>query len=225
MRQRVAEGELAVEVLLVLLRAGLERDDDVGVVALRPDERFGVGLAPVELGEHLVGRVAAARAVALHLPVAAKLLGRVEVDAHVEHLAQLRVGEGVQPLGDHEPPGREVLGRGERAVDVRVVRLHDRLALAQVAEVLREDVEVVAVRMQRRDVPLGPLLAVVPVIVVGAEVGHLVVAEHADEAAGDRRLPRPGVADDAEHDRARHQLRLPGGRETSLESRTFIWRL
>ena len=70
---------------------------------------------------------------------------------------------------------------------------------------LGEDVEVVAVGVERRDVPLGPLLAVVAVVVVGAEVRDLVVAEHADEAARDRGLPGPGVADDAEHDGTRHQ--------------------
>ena len=52
--------------------------------------------------EHLVGRVAAPRAVALHLPVAAQLLGRVEVDAHVEALAELAVVEAEQPLADDE---------------------------------------------------------------------------------------------------------------------------
>ena len=49
-RQRVAEGELAVEMLLVLAVGRLEGDDDVGVVALRPDVALRVGLAPVELG-------------------------------------------------------------------------------------------------------------------------------------------------------------------------------
>ena len=84
MLERRAEHELGVEVLLVAAGVRQERDDDVGVLLLRPDERLRVGLAPVELGEHLVGRVAAARAVALHLPLAAELLGRREVDAHVE---------------------------------------------------------------------------------------------------------------------------------------------
>ena len=154
--------------------------------------------------EHLVGRVAAPRAVALHLPVAPQLLGRVEVHAHVEHVAQLRRGEREQALGDQEAAGHEVVGRPEGAVDVRVDRLHDRVAVPQVAEVLGEDVEVVAVRMERRDVALGPLLAVVAVVVVGAEVRHLVVAEDTHEPARDRGLPGPGVTDDAEHDRPRH---------------------
>ena len=59
MRERVAERDLAVEVLLVLVVAGPEGDNDVGGVPLRPDPALGVGLSAVELGEHLVGGVAA----------------------------------------------------------------------------------------------------------------------------------------------------------------------
>jgi len=46
---------------------------------------------------------------------------------------------------------------------VLVDGLHDRLVLAQVAQVLGEDVEVVAVGVERRDVPLGSLPTVVAV--------------------------------------------------------------
>ena len=74
---------------------------------------------------------------------------------------------------------------------------------------LAEDVEVVALGVERRDVALGALPPVVAVVVVGAEVGDLVLAEHPHEAAGDRGLPGPGVADDAEHHRPRHQRYLP----------------
>ena len=92
MRQRVAQRELAVEVLLVLARRrGWNETTMSAWWRCGPDERLRVGLAAVELGEHLVGRVAAPRAVALHLPVAAQLLRRVEVDAHVELSRELRV--------------------------------------------------------------------------------------------------------------------------------------
>ena len=110
----------------------------------------------------------------------------------------------MQALGDHEPPRHEIVGRGEGSVDVRVVRLHDRVAVPQMAEMLGEDVQVVAVGMERCDVALGPLLAVVAVVVVCAEVRDLVVTEHPDEPARDRRLPGSRVTDDAEHDRPRH---------------------
>ena len=78
---------------------------------------------------------------------------------------------------------------------------------------LGEDVEVVALRVERRDVPLGALPPVVAVVVVGAEVRDLVLAEHAHEPAGDRGLSGPGVADDAEHHRARHQRTPRMGRQ------------
>ena len=73
------------------------------------------------------------------------------------------------------------------------------------AEVLRQDVEVVAGGVERGDVALGALTPVVAVVVVGAERGHVVLAEDAHESAGHGRLPGSGVADDAEHHRARHQ--------------------
>src|SRR5919202_771453 len=52
------------------------------VALLRPDELRGVRFAAVELGEHLVGGVAAPRGVALDLPLAPQLLGRGEVHPH-----------------------------------------------------------------------------------------------------------------------------------------------
>lgn len=69
MRQPVPEGQLGVQVGGVVRgSAGAEGDEDVGEPALRPDVRLGVGLAAVQVREDLVGRVAAARAVALDLP-------------------------------------------------------------------------------------------------------------------------------------------------------------
>ena len=135
---------------------------------------------------------------------AAQVLRRREVDAHVEHVAEVSVVERKQALGDQEAAGGEIVGRAEGAVTVLVDGLHDRLVCAQVAQVLLEHVEVVAVGVERCDVALCPLPAVVAVVVVGAEVGDLVLAEDAHEPARDRRLPRPRVADDAEHHRARH---------------------
>ena len=99
--------------------------------------------------------------------------------------------EREQAFGDHETLRVEVLGRAEGAVPVLVDRLHDRLVCPQVLEVLREDVEVVAVGVERRDVALGPLLAVVAVVVVGAEVRDLVLAEDAHDPRVIVVLPEP----------------------------------
>ena len=170
--------------------------------------------------EHLVGRVAATRAVALHLPVAAELLGRVEVDAHVEASRAARGREKPSsPSVTTKRPGDEVVGRPERAVGVLVDGLHDRLVAsaggarcwARMSRWLQSGWSGVMFRSAR-------CLPVVAVVVVGAEVGDLVLAEHAHEAARDRGLPGPGVADDAEHDRPRHQ-RAPAMRTTVDEAR------
>ena len=117
--------------------------------------------------------------------------------------------KGEQPFCDDEPLRREVLRRAERPVRVAIDGLEHRLVRAQVADVLRQDVEVVAFRIQRRHVPLRALAPVEAVVVVRAEVRDHVGAEDAHQAARDRGLPRAGVADDAEHDRPRHQCR-PG---------------
>jgi len=104
--------------------------DDVGVAPLRTDESLRVRLALVEVGEHLVGRVAAARAVALHLPLSPDLLGWREEHAHVvrvEHLAQV-VAE--QALDDRETRGLHIYGRPEGAVGVAIDGLQDRIAVA-----------------------------------------------------------------------------------------------
>src|SRR5918996_1277667 len=87
--------------------------------------------------------------------------------------------------------------------------LQDRLPGPKVAEIVAHDVHVVALGIERGDAPLGALLAVVAVIVVGADVRDLLLAEDADEAAGEGRLARRRVADDAEYG-------WPGQRSRSL---------
>ena len=69
---------------------------------------------------------------------------------------------------------------------------------------LGHDVQVVAVRMQRRDAALGALLAVIAVVVVGGDGRHLLLAEDANQPAGHGRLSGRRIADDAEDDGARH---------------------
>src|SRR5918996_721578 len=85
--------------------------------------------------------------------------------------------------------------------------LQDRLPGPKVAEIVAHDVHVVALGIERGDAPLGALLAVVAVVVVGADVRDLVLAEDADEAAGEGRLARRRVADDAEYGGPGHRYR------------------
>ena len=86
-----------------------------------------------------------------------------------------------------------------------VGRLEDRLLAPEVAKVLGEDVEVVAVGVQRSDPALSTLLAVVAVVVVGAETGHPFVTKDANETARDCGLAAAGVADD--DDRPKRKVR------------------
>jgi hypothetical protein len=178
-----------------------ERDRDVGVAPLRADEGLGVALAAVELLQHLVGRIAAARAVALHLPFPAQILGRIEEHSNVVGISHRRGVKAEQPLDDREARRANVLGRSERAVLVAVDRLDDRLAAAQMDEMLLQDVEVVAVGVKRREPALAALLAVKAVVVIGRDVGDLLLAEDPDQPARQRCLAGGGVTHDAEEDR------------------------
>src|SRR5581483_1364344 len=85
-----------------------------------------------------------------------------------------------------------------------VDRLEDRGAGSKVPEILRQHVEVVAVRMQRSQPMLGALLAVVAVVVVAGYVRHLRLAEDPHEPPRQRGLAGGGVAGDAEEDRTGH---------------------
>ncbi len=175
---------------------------------LGADEGGRVVLAAVELVEHLVGRVTTPRAVAADLPVAAQFLGRGQEDTDVEDVSQgLRV-VAEQALDDREALRLHVDRRTESAVLVAVDRLQDAPAGADGREVLLHDVHVVAVGVQRRDLPLGPLLTVVAVIVVGGDMGYALLAEQPYEPAGDGRLAGRRIADYSEENGTGH-LSLP----------------
>ncbi|MEJ7718371.1 MAG: hypothetical protein WKF31_10560 [Thermoleophilaceae bacterium] len=70
-------------------------------------------------------------------------------------------------------------------------------------KILGHDVDVVALGVERRDAALRPLLAVVLVVVVGPDVGDVLLAEESHQAARDGGLSARRVADDAEDHRAR----------------------
>ena len=185
--------------------AGHERDHDVGVAALGADERLGVGLAAIQLGQHLVGGVATPAAVALDLPAASQVLGRVQEDAHVVGVAHPRGVKAQHPLDDRELGRRDVLGRRQRPVAMAIDGLEDRLAGAQVDEVLLQDVQVVGVRVQRGHPQLRALSPRVAVVVIAVDVGDLRLAEDPHQPARQRRLAGGGVAADSEEDGPGHQ--------------------
>lgn len=101
--QALPQLQLRREVLDVALVARLERDDNVRVDLLRPDENFRIGLAPVELGEHLVRGISTPGAVALDLPPASQALRRSEINPHVVAVSQLGRVVAKQALDDREP--------------------------------------------------------------------------------------------------------------------------
>src|SRR5205823_6258926 len=79
-----------------------EPERDVGPLPLRPDERRGVRLPAVQLGQHGVGSVAALGAVPVDLPLPPDLLGRVQVDGDVEAGAGQLGVQREQSFHDHE---------------------------------------------------------------------------------------------------------------------------
>ena len=90
---------------------------------------------------------------------------------------------------------------------------------------LSENVEVVAVRVKRRDAELGPPLAVVGVVVVGTDVRDVILAQSPDQAARDRRLAGGRIAHDAEDDRPLTHERLTAPRSVGAGSRLRSRRL
>ena len=112
--------------------------------------------------------------------------------------------EAEHPLDDREPHRGHVLRRGQRPVPVAVDRLEDRPAAPEMDEVLLQDVEMVALGMQRGDAVLGSLRPGVAVVVVAGDVRDLGLAEDPHQAARQRRLARGRVADDSEQDRPWH---------------------
>ena len=212
MGKRVAQDQVGVKVSHVVRAVVREGHDDVGVPALGLDEFLGVALPGIELGEHLVRRVSAPRAVALHLPRPAQLLRRSQRHADVVQRPERLGVEVEQSLHQQELRRAHVDRRLELSGLVAVHRLEHRLPAAEMPDVLGEDVEVVRVGMQGRDAELAPPPAVVAVVVVGRHVRHVRVAQHPREAAGDGGLAGARVADHAYDDRPRHRASRTGRR-------------
>ena len=83
-------------------------------------------------------------------------------------------------------------------------RLQDRPLHREGFEILRHDVEIVGVGIERRDAHHLALRAVVAVVVVGRHVRDLLLAQYPGKAARQRRLTTGRIADDGEHRRLSH---------------------
>jgi hypothetical protein len=188
-----------------------EPDDDIGERPLRPDERRGLALPLVQLGQHGVRGVAAFGGVPLDLPAAPDLLGRVEVYGRVEAGPGELGVQRQQPLDDDELRRLDQHRPSQLPGVVVVDRLEHRLAHREQLQVLFHDLQVVAVRMQGGERLVAALGPVVPVIVVDADRGAAIRPERLDQAARDRGFPGRAVPGDGEHDRTGGVPRgLPG---------------
>ncbi len=78
--------------------------------------------------------------------------------------------------------GPDIFGRLERAMPMVVDRLQDRLAVAQQAQMLLQDVDIVGARVERRQARGGARLAVVAMIVVGADHRAVFLAQNLGDA-------------------------------------------
>ncbi len=157
---------------------------------------------PGQFGQDLLFGVAPLAGVPLDLPDLSDTLGGIEEHGHVEARPG---GPGVQreqPLGDAQLAGLDQHGPFELPVAVVVDGLEDGLAAGQEPEVLFHDLDVVAVGMQGRERFVGPLGAVVAVVVVDAQRHDPVLAQRLDQPPGQGRLPGCAVAGDGQHDRS-----------------------
>merc|ERR1719487_467142 len=124
--------------------------------------------------------------VALDFPRELDVVTDVEVHAEVHELANAAVVERVKTLHDHDVGRLDLLRGVEGAVDVVVDRLLDGLAGLEGGELLEHEVEVVLGAVQRGALRHLAAFAVVQVVVVKADDGHVV----RDEGVG---LPATAV--------------------------------
>merc|ERR1740130_1272413 len=151
-----------------------DRDDEVRVCALRADELVEVRLARLDRGLDRLKRVAALLHVALDLPGELDLIRDVEVDREVHEIAHARVVERVEALDDHDVGRLDLLRGVEGAVHVVVDRLLDRLARLERGKLLVHEVEVVLGAVESGALGHLAALAVVEVVVIEADHGHVV---------------------------------------------------
>src|SRR5271157_3897485 len=189
----------------------MERHDDVGKLLLGADKVARVGFPALEFLQHLLGGVAALGRIALDFPLPPHLFRWGEIDSDIVELPHGWSGKAQQALDDDKLAWPDILGSDKGASGVVVHRLEDRLTVMQTLQVQLDHVHVIALGMQRRDTALRAFLAVVFVIVVGANVRDAVDAEDVHEPLRDRRFTGCTVAYNTENDRA-----LSGHRYTSI---------
>ena len=148
-----------------------EPEGDVGLLALRPDERGRLWLAPLQFGEYVGPGAPALGAVASELPAPPDVLGRVQVHGDVEARPGQPGVQRQQPLDDHELPGLDQDRPGQLPGRMVVDGLEDGTPEGQQLQVLLHHVHVVALGVEHGERDRPPFRPVVAVVVVDAECG------------------------------------------------------
>ena len=104
----------------------------------------------------------------------------------------------MKPFYDYHRRGAKGHRPTDRARAVIVDGLIDALTATQCLQVIRQQVEVVGVRVQRRNIALFSLPSIQAVIVVHGEGGHHLFAQYSLYAARYGRLARTAVAGNSE---------------------------
>lgn len=102
-----------------------------------------------------------------------------------------------QSFHDNDFAWAQVLGPDERAGGVLIYRFQDWLAVMQALQLQFEDIEIIAIRMERGDIARRALDSIIFVIVVSAHVGNTVRTEQINQSLCERGLTRRAVSDDA----------------------------
>ena len=105
-----------------------------------------------------------------------------------------------QPFDDDKLFGLHIVGPYVCAGAMVIHRLEDRLAVVHALQMQFQNIDVVAVGVQRRNAKLLAFDAVVFVIVIGADLRHAFGAEQFCQPASERTFARRAVADDTKDD-------------------------
>ena len=166
---------------------------NVGEGALGLNEFWAVAFAFLQGRHDLFPGVAALAGIPVNLPSDAQIFVGLQIKLHVEQVAQGPGGEAQQSLEDDELSGFFVDRPLQSAVVVAVYRAQDGFALGNLFDVLLQDVDVVAARIQRRQTVLGPLHTVIAMVIVGADSSNPVGSQDVGNALGQGGLAGGGV--------------------------------
>src|SRR5271157_547258 len=199
--QNEANIEMAVRVRCRDATGGVELHHNIRVFPLRTNEVAGIRLAFFQLIQYLCRHIPPLRGVPLDLPHPSQVLRWLKEYLDVIKLPHHGRVESEQAFDDHEFPGLDILRTDEHPGGMVVNGLENWLAVMQALQLQFQNVEIVTIRMERRNAACSSLGSVVFVIVVGANVSHVFGTEQIHQSLRQRRFARRTVANDAQHNR------------------------